>query len=98
MCDNCIVSYMLLTLGGQGVRGLVVRAILVFLDGGITGRVLTTIAQLTRTAVGHDDWSVALSCRRVFRNLGYAVPLLVMMSNIGLLPIAETYAGLMARI
>ncbi|HEY9571993.1 MAG TPA: mechanosensitive ion channel family protein [Pusillimonas sp.] len=98
MGDNWIDHYMPHTLWGQVLLGLAVLAILVLLAGWITARVLTTIARRTLTAVGHDDWSVALSRRRVFRNLSYAVPLLVIMSNIGLLPIAETYAGLMARI
>src|SRR3546814_6853785 len=98
MGDNWIDHYMPHTLWGQVLLGLAVLAILVLLAGWITARVLTTIARRTLTAVGHDDWSVALSRRRVFRNLSYAVPLLVIMSNIGLLPIAEKYAGLMARI
>src|SRR3546814_226142 len=98
MGDNWIGHHMPDTLWGQVALGLAVLAVLVIVAGWVTSRVLTTIARRTLTAVGHDDWSVALSRRRVFRNLSYAVPLLVIMSNIGLLPIAETYAGLMARI
>jgi miniconductance mechanosensitive channel len=96
--DNWINHYMPETLWGQVALGLAILAVLVIVAGWITSRVLTTIARRTLTAVGHDDWSVALSRRRVFRNLSYAVPLLVIMSNIGLLPIDERYASLMARI
>jgi miniconductance mechanosensitive channel len=96
--DNWISHYMPETLWGQVALGLAILGVLVIVAGWITSRVLTTIARRTLTAVGHDDWSVALSRRRVFRNLSYAVPLLVIMSNIGLLPIDERYASLMARI
>lgn len=96
--DNWINHYMPETLWGQVALGLAILAVLVIVAGWITSRVLTTIARRTLTAVGHDDWSVALSRRRVFRNLSYSVPLLVIMSNIGLLPIDERYASLMARI
>lgn len=98
MGDNWIGHHMPDTLWGQVALGLAVLAALVIVAGWVTSRVLTTIARRTLTAVGHDDWSVALSRRRVFRNLSYAVPLLVIMSNIGLLPIDERYVGLMARI
>ncbi|MFW7341334.1 mechanosensitive ion channel family protein [Pollutimonas sp. H1-120] len=98
MGDNWIGHHLPDTLWGQVALGLAVLAALVIVAGWVTSRVLTTIARRTLTAVGHDDWSVALSRRRVFRNLSYAVPLLVIMSNIGLLPIDERYAGLMARI
>src|SRR3546814_10355926 len=62
----------------------------------ITSRVLAKITRRALTAIGQDDWSVALSRRRVFRNVSYAVPLLVIMSNIGLLPIDGKYATLLA--
>ncbi len=98
MGDNWIGHHMPDTVWGQVALGLAVLAVLVIVAGWVTSRVLTTIARRTLTAVGHDDWSVALSRRRVFRNLSYAVPLMVIMSNIGLLPIDERYAGLMARL
>ncbi|WP_412034124.1 mechanosensitive ion channel family protein [Pollutimonas sp. M17] len=98
MGDGWINRHMPDTLWGQVALGLAVLAVLVVIAGWITSRVLTTVARRTLTAMGHDDWSVALARRRVFRNLSYAVPLLVIMSNIGLLPIEEKYADLMARI
>ncbi|MGB3289910.1 MAG: mechanosensitive ion channel domain-containing protein [Burkholderiaceae bacterium] len=97
MGDSWINHYIPDTLWAQVVLGLVVLAALVIIAGWIASRVLATIARRTLTAVGRDDWSVALSRRRVFRNLSYAVPLLVIMANIGLLPIHEKYTDLLAR-
>ncbi|MGB6102644.1 MAG: mechanosensitive ion channel family protein [Pusillimonas sp.] len=96
--DNWLSQNLPDTIWVQVLLGLVALAVLVVVAGWITSRVLATIARRTLTAVGHDDWSVALSRRRVFRNVSYAVPLLVIMSNIGLLPVDEKYAGILARI
>lgn len=82
----------------QVVVGVLALLLLVLAAGWITSRVLTTVARRTLTAVGHDNWSVALARRRVFRNISYAVPLLVIMSNIGLLPIGAAFTDLLARI
>nr|WP_148255999.1 mechanosensitive ion channel domain-containing protein [Pusillimonas sp. T7-7] len=82
----------------QVLLGLAVLAALVVVAGWITSRVLAKITRRALTAIGQDDWSVALSRRRVFRNVSYAVPLLVIMSNIGLLPIDGKYATLLARV
>lgn len=96
--DNWISQNMPDAVWAQVLLGLVVLAVLVVVAGWITSRVLAKITRRALTAVGQDDWSVALSRRRVFRNVSYAVPLLVIMSNIGLLPIDEKYVTLLARI
>lgn len=82
----------------QVLAGLLVLTALVLIASWVASRVLTTMARRALTAVGRNDWSVALARRRVFRNASYAVPLLVIMSNIGLLPIDEKLVSLLARI
>ncbi|MDS1141445.1 mechanosensitive ion channel family protein [Pusillimonas sp. SM2304] len=96
--DNWLSQNMPDALWAQVLLGLLVLAFLVVVAGWVTSRVLATITRRTLTAVGRDDWSVALSRRRVFRNVSYAVPLLVIMANIGLLPIDDQYIGILARI
>ncbi|NYT86125.1 mechanosensitive ion channel family protein [Pusillimonas harenae] len=98
MGDNWLSQNMPDAIWAQVLLGLAVLTILVVVAGWITSRVLAKITRRALTAVGRDDWSVALSRRRVFRNISYAVPMLVIMSNIGLLPIDERYAALLARI
>ncbi|AEC19517.1 mechanosensitive channel protein [Pusillimonas sp. T7-7] len=96
--DNWISQNMPDAVWAQVLLGLAVLAALVVVAGWITSRVLAKITRRALTAIGQDDWSVALSRRRVFRNVSYAVPLLVIMSNIGLLPIDGKYATLLARV
>src|SRR3546814_19306940 len=96
MGDNWIDHYMPHTLWGQVLLGLAVLAILVLLDGWITARVLTTIARRTLTAVGHDDRSVALSRRRVFRHRSYAVPFPFIQSHSRFLPHNKPSPGFVA--
>lgn len=98
MGDNWISNNLPDTLWAQIALGLLVLAVLVVAAGWIASRVLTNITRRTLTAMGHDDWSVALSRRRVFRNVSYALPLLVIMSNIGVLPIEGRYADLLSRL
>src|SRR5690606_14034271 len=96
--DNWISQNMPDGVWAQVLVGLAVLTILVVVAGWITSRVLAKITRRALTAIGQDDWSVALSRRRVFRNISYAAPMLVIMSNIGLLPIDERYVALLARI
>lgn len=96
--NNWLGDHMPDTLFGQIALGLVLLLILVVLASWITSRVLTTITRRTLVAVGRDDWSSSLSHRRVFRNVSYAVPLLVVMSNIGLLPIDVRLSDFLTRL
>ncbi len=95
---NWLGDHMPQTLWGQIALGMALLLVLVVLASWITSRVLTTITRRTLVAVGRDDWSSSLSHRRVFRNVSYAVPLLVVMSNIGLLPIDERLSGFLVRL
>lgn len=95
---NWLGDHMPDTLWGQITLGLVLLLILGVLASWITSRVLTAIARRTLVAVGRDDWSSSLSRRRVFRNVSYAVPLLVVMSNIGVLPIDERIGDFLTRL
>ncbi|HUH59666.1 MAG TPA: mechanosensitive ion channel domain-containing protein [Candidimonas sp.] len=96
--DNWISNNMPDTVWAQVALGVAVLAVLMVVAGWITARVLSTLARRALTAIGHEDWSAALARRRVFRSLSYAAPLLVIMSNIGVLPMEERYASLLSRI
>lgn len=96
--QNWLGNHMPDTLWGQVTLGLLLLAVLVVLAGWVTSRVLTTITRRTLVAVGRDDWSSSLYSRRVFRNISYAVPLLVIMSNIGLLPIDARIGDFLTRL
>jgi len=95
--DNWLGRHVPDALWAQILLGLAVLAMLVFLTGWLTDKVFITIARRMLTAVGRDDWSLALSRRRVFRNLSYLITLLVVVGNVTLLPIAEKYVGSVSR-
>ncbi|WP_414650925.1 mechanosensitive ion channel family protein [Eoetvoesiella sp.] len=82
----------------QVLLGLAVLALLVMISGWLVTRVFVSIARRMLTVTGHADWSQALTRRRVFRSLSYTVPLLVIITNIGLLPIADKYASILLRL
>jgi miniconductance mechanosensitive channel len=98
MGDNWISHNMPNALWAQVALGILVLAALVVITGWIASGVISNIARRMLSATGHDDWSKALSRRRVFRNLSYTMPLLVIMGNIGVLPINEAYGGALARV
>ena len=98
MGDNWLSHNMPDALWAQVALGLLVLALLVVVTGWIASRVIANIARRMLTAAGHDDWSKALSRRRVFRNLSYTLPLLAIMLNIGVLPFDEKYGDVLARI
>ena len=98
MGDNWISHNVPDALWAQVLLGVAVLAVVVVVTGWITTHVLTKITRRALTAVGHNDWSVALSRRRVFRNVSYAMPLLAIIANIGLLPIDDKYVGMLTRV
>ncbi len=98
MGDNWISNNMPDAVWAQVALGLLVLAVLVVATGWIMARVLATVTRRMLSAIGHDDWSQALSRRRVFRSLSYAVPLLVIMGNIGVLPVDDKYGDILARV
>ncbi len=96
--QNWISNNMPDALWAQVALGLLVLSALVVITGWVMARVLATITRRMLSAIGHDDWSKALSRRRVFRNLSYAVPMFVLMGNIGVLPVDDRYGGILARV
>ncbi|MYN12251.1 mechanosensitive ion channel [Pusillimonas sp. TS35] len=98
LADLQLAGYLPDTLWGQVAVGLLALALLMALAGWLTARVLATIARRTLTAMGRDDWASALSRRRVFRSISYAVPLLVVVVNIGLLPLQPQYSAIIAKV
>ncbi len=97
MGDGWLMNNMPDALWVQVLLGVAVLLALSVVTGWIASRVLARLAQRTLDAMGREDWSRALSRRRVFRSVSYAVPLLVIMANIGLLPIADPYLGFVGR-
>ena len=98
LVDERIAGFLPQALWAQVLAGLVTLALLMVLAGWITARIVTTVARRMLVAMGRDNWSTALARRRVFRSLSYAVPLLVVAGNVGLLPVDEKYTGLLARV
>ncbi len=98
LADERIAAYIPETLWAQIGVGLIGLALLMLLAGWLTSSVVNTIARRTLVAMGHQDWSQSLSRRRVFRSISYAVPLLVVAGNMGLLPIEEKYISFLARL
>ncbi|HEY9280389.1 MAG TPA: mechanosensitive ion channel domain-containing protein [Eoetvoesiella sp.] len=96
--DNWIGNNMPDAVWAQVLIGLLLLAILVLLSGWLASQVLTSIARRALSAMGHGDWSQALNRRRVFRNFSLAFPLLVIIPNLGLLPIDEGFVAFMARL
>lgn len=98
MGDNWISHNMPDAVWAQVALGLLVLGLLVLASSWIATRVLVTVARRMLAAIGRDDWSKALVKRHVFRSLSYALPLLVIMGNIGVLPIDEKYIDFIARV
>lgn len=82
----------------QVLLGLVALAVLVFLASWLTDRVAITVARRALKVIGRQDWSEALHRRRVFRHLGYLVPMLVLTMNVTLLPITEKFIDPVSRV
>ncbi len=98
MGSNWLSNNMPDALWAQVALGVVVLVVLIGIAGWIATKALAAVARRMLSAIGRDDWAQALSRRRVFRNLSYAVPLLVIMGNIGVLPVDEKYGDILARL
>jgi len=98
LVDERIAGFLPQALWAQVLAGLATLALLMVLAGWITARIVTTVARRMLVAMGRENWSMALARRRVFRSLSYAVPLLVVAGNVGLLPVDDKYTGLLARV
>ncbi len=96
--DNWIGNNMPDAVWAQVLIGLLLLGVLVLVSSWLASKVLTSIARRALTAMGRGDWSQALHRRRVFRHLSQAFPLLVIIPNLGLLPIDEGYVDFTARL
>lgn len=95
--DNWLGNHIPDSTLAQVIIGLVVLLALVLLAAWLTRRVVVSVARRMLKAIGREDWSDALHRRRVFRHVGYLVPLLVLTINVTLLPITERYVGPVSR-
>ena len=86
------------TLGAKLGTGVFALALIALIAGWVTSRVLTRVAQRTLDATGYADWAKAMTRRRVFRYLSCAAPLLVVMSNVGFLPLETDLTELLTRL
>lgn len=64
----------------------------------VIARTLSSVAHQTLKLVGQTQWADGLTRRRVFRNIGFALPLLMVLSNLPLLDIDPKLATMLARI
>src|SRR5690554_1859182 len=82
-----------------GVALVVLTALLLFLGvAWLISRALTTVAKRALQLLGHTDWAEGLIKRRVFRNIGFALPLLAILSNLPQLAIRPELASLLTRV
>lgn len=95
--DNWLGDQIPDSVAAQVVIGLAVLIVLVLAASWISRKVVVSVARRMLKAVGREDWSEALHRRRVFRNIGYLVPLLVVTINVTLLPITEKYVAPVSR-
>jgi len=96
--DNWVTQHIPDALWAQVLVGLGILAFLVIASGWLVSRVLVSVARRMLAAMGRGDWSEAMHRRRVFRHVSYLVPLLVIIANLGLLPIGENYINTIARV
>ena len=95
--DNWLGRFVPEAVWAQVLAGLGVLVVLVFLASLLTDKVAVTVARRMLKVIGQEGWSDALYRRRVFRHVGYLVPLLVLTINVTLLPITEKYIGPVTR-
>lgn len=82
-----------------GIALLVVAAVLVFVGVAmLIARALAGVARRTLRVVGRPEWAAGLISRNVFRNIGFALPLLAVLSNLPQLAIRPELAVLLTRV
>ncbi len=64
----------------------------------LISRILGSVARRALQLLGQAQWAESLIRRKVFRNIGFALPLLIVLSNLPLLAIEPGLANLLARI
>ncbi|TCV01581.1 miniconductance mechanosensitive channel [Paracandidimonas soli] len=90
--------WVLNTAMGQIVAGVVLLVLISLVTGFVVSKLLALLARRMLTAVGKGHWAEALKRRRVARRLSYAVPLMLVMSQIYLLPMDASLGSLLARL
>src|SRR5690554_6755353 len=64
----------------------------------VIARVLSSVARHTLNLLGRPEWADGFSRRHVFRNIGLALPLLAVLSNLPLLALRPDLADLLVRV
>lgn len=82
-----------------GVAMLILTLLVVFVGVALLiARVLGTVARRALKLAGRPEWAERLIARRVFRNIGFALPLLAIWSNLPMLAIRPDLASLLIRV
>lgn len=82
-----------------GIAIFILSVLLVFLGVALLiSRALGTIARRALQMAGRPEWAQGLIRRRVFRHIGYALPLLAILSNLPMLAIRPDLASLLTRV
>ncbi|MGE8547888.1 MAG: mechanosensitive ion channel family protein [Alcaligenes sp.] len=93
-----IEGYLPQELWVQVLAGIGMLALLVWFASWITSSVLSSLVRRILKVAGKDEWARALVKRRFVRHVGYAVPLLVVASNLALLPLSPAILQPVARL
>jgi len=82
-----------------GIALMILGMLAVFMGvSWLIDRVLSTVARRALQLTGKSEWADGLISRRVFRNIGFALPLLAIWSNLPMLAIRPDLASLLMRI
>jgi len=83
---------------GQWLLGLVFMGLASVVSGWLIARVLTRLVGHMLAALNRSAWREALQRHGVMRDLGYALPLMIIMGNFHLLPIDSAMPAAISRI
>jgi len=83
---------------GQWLLGLVFMGLASAVSGWLIARVLTRLVGHMLAALNRSAWREALQRHGVMRDLGYALPLMIIMGNFHLLPIDSAMPAAISRI
>ena len=82
-----------------GVMLIVLAGLLIFAGMAfLIARVLSTVAGRALAALRQDAWAAGLERRKVYRHIGFALPLLAVLSNIPHLALEPALASLLMRV
>jgi len=86
------------TTAGQLLLGLGFLGLVSAIAGWIIARVLARLAGHVLVALGASEWRESLREHGVMRDLGYALPLMIILGNFELLPIEGTLPAAISRL